>query len=45
MKIVNNRESLWKEKVTATRYVNRERDSRYGRLKSEIELNSYKRSN
>ena len=31
MKIVNNRESLWNEKVTDTHYVNRERESRYGR--------------
>ena len=45
MKIGNNRENLWKEKVTDTHYVNRERESRYGRWKNEMERNGYKRSN
>ena len=34
MNIVNNRESLWKEKVTDTYYVNRKEESRYGRWKN-----------
>ena len=45
MKIVNNRESLWKDKVTDTHYVNKERESRYGRWKYQMEGNGYKRSN
>ena len=45
IKIVNNRENLWKEKVTDTHYVNRERESRYGRWKNEMEHKGYKRSN
>ena len=28
MKIVNNRENLWKDKVTDTHFVNKERESR-----------------
>ena len=48
MKIVNNREDLWKDKVTDTHYVNREREnmdreSRYGKWKNEMEHNGYKR--
>ena len=45
MKIVNNRENLWKEKVTDTYYVNRGKESIYGKSKSQMESNGYKRSN
>ena len=44
MKIVNNRENIWDIKLTDTHFV-RERESRYGKWKNQIEKNGYRRSN
>ena len=44
MKNMNNRENIWKDKVTDTHFV-RERESRYGKWKNHLEKNGYKRSN
>ena len=41
---MNNRENIWKDKVTDTHFV-RERESRYGKWKNHLEKNGYKRSN
>merc|ERR1712243_246654 len=44
MKIVNNRENIWDVKLTDTHFV-RERESRYGKWKNQMEKNEYKRTN
>ena len=44
MKIVNNRENIWDVKLTDTHFV-RERESRYGKWKNQMEKNGYKKSN
>ena len=44
MKVVNNRENVWKNGVMETNYVARERESRYGRWRNDMERNGYKRS-
>merc|ERR1712112_437595 len=43
MKIVNNRENIWDVKLTDTHFV-RERESRYGKWKNQMEKNGYRRS-
>ena len=42
MKIVNNRENIWDVKLTDTHFV-RERESRYGKWKNQMEKNGYRR--
>ena len=44
IKIVNNKENIWDAEVTDTHFV-RKRECRYGRWKSQMEKNGYKRSN
>ena len=44
MKVVNNRENVWKDGVVDTNYIARERESRYRRWRNYMERNGYKRS-